>query len=103
MALRPALRGWPWQGRSAPPRGRLPSPLPESTGAQFHVATSGSDRNAGTAARPWRTIQKALDTLEPGQKGLVHAGTYVEDLRMERAGTASAPISVEAAPGGGTR
>ncbi len=65
----------------------------------FHVSTSGSDSNLGTSAAPWRTIQKALDTLDPNQKALVQGGTYVEDLHMERAGTASGPISVEAAPG----
>jgi Right handed beta helix region len=107
VALRPA--GGDGGGRglglgSPPPpggltRGRLPSPLPESTGAVFYVSTAGSDSNPGTAAAPWRTIQKALDTLQPNQKALVRGGTYVENLHMSRAGTASGPISVEAHPG----
>jgi Right handed beta helix region/Protein of unknown function (DUF1565) len=77
----------------------LPAAIPASTGQTFYVSTSGSDSAAGTQAAPWRTIQKALDTLQPGQRALVRAGTYTESLEMNRAGTSSAPISVEAYPG----
>jgi hypothetical protein len=94
----PGLESPPPPGGGRPPRGRLPSPLPESTGATFYVSTSGSDSNPGTQSAPWRTIQKALDTLSPGQRALVRSGTYAEDLRMDRAGTASDPISVESHP-----
>jgi hypothetical protein len=64
----------------------------------FSVAPGGSDANSGTAAAPWRTVQKALDTLQPGQRALVRAGTYAESLRFNRAGTAAAPITVEGYP-----
>ena len=73
--------------------------LPASSGQAFYVATNGSDSNAGTQAAPWRTIQKALNTLQPGQRALVRAGTYNESLVMNRAGTSSAPITVENFPG----
>jgi hypothetical protein len=73
--------------------------LPVSTGQVFYVATGGSDANAGTQAAPWRTIQKALNALQPGQRALVRAGTYVESLSMDRAGTALNPITVENYPG----
>jgi hypothetical protein len=73
--------------------------LPASTGQTFYVATNGSDSNAGTQSAPWRTIQKALNTLQPGQRALVRAGTYDESLAMDRAGTSSAPITVENFPG----
>jgi hypothetical protein len=73
--------------------------LAPASGRTFHVATSGSNSNPGTEAAPWRTIQKALDTLRPGQRALVRGGTYVEDLEMRRAGTASRPITVAARPG----
>jgi hypothetical protein len=49
--------------------------------------------------RPWRTIQRALDTLRPGQKAYVRAGTYRQSLVMDRAGKASAPITVRNYPG----
>ncbi len=83
----------PDDGDSLPPR------LPASTGTTFYVATTGSDSNPGSSAQPWRTIQKALSTLAAGQRALVRAGTYAENLSMTRAGTAAAPITVEAYPG----
>jgi uncharacterized protein YjdB len=77
----------------------LPVRLPLSLGAVFYVAPNGSDANSGTLLAPWRTIQKALNTLQPGQKAFVRAGTYREALTLDRAGTASAPITIEAYPG----
>ena len=77
----------------------LPARLPESTGSTFHVATGGSDSAAGSAAAPWRTVQKALNTLAPGQTALVHAGIYAQDLELTRAGSAAAPITIRNAPG----
>lgn len=63
------------------------------------MSTSGSDSNPGTQTAPWRTIQRALNVLQPGQQALVHGGTYTQDLMMSRSGTASAPITVAAYPG----
>lgn len=77
----------------------LPPPLPPSTGQTFYVATTGNDSNPGTLAQPWRTVQKALNTLQAGQRALVRAGTYPESLDVSRAGTAAAPITVENYPG----
>jgi Right handed beta helix region len=70
-----------------------------SEGRTFYVSNSGSNGNPGTAQRPWRTIQRALDTLRPGQSALVRSGTYVEDLDMRRSGRRSAPITVAGYPG----
>jgi hypothetical protein len=77
----------------------LPPALGPSTGQTFYVATTGSDSNPGTLEAPWRTVQKAFNALQPGQRALVRAGTYAESLTMRRAGTAAAPITVENYPG----
>jgi Fibronectin type III domain/Right handed beta helix region len=77
----------------------LPPPIPESTGPVAYVATTGSDSNDGTLASPWRTIQKAFNTLRPGEQALVRGGTYTQSVVMQRAGTVTAPITVEAYPG----
>lgn len=104
----PATRTWTIEDAAPPPPppppppgggASLPAPLAQSTGAVFHVATTGSDSNPGTAAAPWLTVQKALNTLQAGQKALVHAGTYTQALDLTRACTAAAPCTVEAAPG----
>jgi hypothetical protein len=84
---------------AARPGSGLPRPLARSRGRLHHVAVMGNDRNPGTSERPWRTVQRALDRLRPGERAYVHAGTYAEDLVMRRAGTARAPITVLAAPG----
>jgi hypothetical protein len=77
----------------------LPARLAQSTGTVFYVAPNGSNTNPGTLDAPWQTIQKALNTLQPGQKAYVRGGTYREALSMGRAGTAAAPITIEAYPG----
>jgi hypothetical protein len=77
----------------------LPPPLGPSTGQTFYVSTTGSDSSPGTLAAPWRTVQKAFNTLQPGQRALVRAGTYAERVDVRRAGTAAAPITVENYPG----
>lgn len=92
--------GIPPGGGTSPGVGpSLPARLPQSSGATYHVATSGSDSAAGSEAAPWRTVQKALNTLAPGQAALVHAGVYAQDLELTRAGSASAPITIRNAPG----
>jgi len=63
------------------------------------VSTAGSDTNPGTATAPWRTIQKALDTLRMGEIALVHGGVYNENLVFRHAGLPSNPITVRNFPG----
>jgi parallel beta helix pectate lyase-like protein/F5/8 type C domain-containing protein/uncharacterized protein DUF1565 len=109
VAPQSAGPGWaaPWRA------GVLPAPLGPSTGTVRYVATSGSDANPGTAARPWRSISKALSAAVPGDRVLVRAGTYSGTAGAgpdcggsvgpcvygSPKGTASAPITVEAYPG----
>ena len=85
--------------RSGAAAARLPRLLPRSRGATFYVAQNGRDSNPGTRQRPWRTVQRALNRLRPGQRALVRRGTYAQDHVIERAGTAGAPITLAAYPG----
>jgi len=41
-------------------------PFTVAPGNVYFVATSGSDKNAGTFAAPWRTLLKARDMMQPG-------------------------------------
>jgi hypothetical protein len=88
-------------GSSPPPpeNTTLPPRLPDSTGQRFYVSPQGSDSAAGSSAEPWRTVQKAFDTLRPGQIALVRAGTYRENVVVRRGGTARAPVTVRNEPG----
>ena len=68
----------------------------------WYVSTSGDDRaaDAGTEARPLRTIARAISLVRPGEAVIIREGVYPERLRIEeRDGTATAPITVRAAPG----
>ncbi len=74
----------------------LPARMPESTGAIFYVSTSGSDSNPGTQAQPWRTVTKAANTLTSGQKALVAAGVYAENVIIRRDMRGPEPATIEA-------
>src|SRR5579871_458275 len=58
------------------------------------------DSGPGTSARPFRTINKAAQILQPGERVVIASGTYRECVRPARGGTGPAQmISYEAAPG----
>jgi hypothetical protein len=66
----------------------------------YHVAIGGADENPGTRDHPWKTIQKAAEVLQPGDRVLIHAGTYREWVRPPRGGTSEEKrIIYQAAPG----
>lgn len=56
-------------------------------GDQYYVATDGNDANPGSMAQPWRTIQKAANTLVAGDTVIVRVGTYPERITTVRGGT----------------
>jgi hypothetical protein len=59
-----------------------------------------SDTNPGTAAMPFKTIGRAAELLQPGERVLVASGVYREWVCPARGGTDSEHIiSYEAAPG----
>ena len=65
----------------------------------YYASTRGNDRDAGSIARPWRTLQFALDRLGPGDTLFVRGGTYFERLTASVHGTPGAPIVVRSYPG----
>ncbi len=72
---------------------------PHSTFAATHYyvdSVSGSDTNPGTTDRPWRTIQKAANTMVAGDTCHVRAGTYNERVQVSRSGASGAPIVYQA-------
>ena len=54
-----------------------------ATANDIHVATTGSDDNAGTESAPLLTIHKAMEMVQPGDRVLVHEGTYYITERIK--------------------
>jgi hypothetical protein len=67
--------------------------------AEYHVAATGDDANAGTPAAPWRTLARACATVGPGDTVWLGAGTYRETLRPRVPGTNGAVIRFAARSG----
>lgn len=67
---------------------------------EYHVSMKGSDKNNGTVASPFRTINKAASVAMPGDIVIVHAGVYREMIVPVRGGLSdSKRITYMAAPG----
>jgi parallel beta helix pectate lyase-like protein/List-Bact-rpt repeat protein len=64
----------------------------------FYVDPAGNDSAAGSSAAPWRTLQKAADTVRAGDLVIVRAGHYA-GLYLTTSGTATDPITFRGEPG----
>ena len=63
-------------------------------------SAKADDNGPGTSEQPFRTINKAAQVLQPGERVVIASGTYRECVRPVRGGTGPAQmISYEAAPG----
>jgi len=61
---------------------------------------SASDTNEGTAQHPFRTINRAAEVVEPGERVLVEAGIYREEVQPRRGGDGpDTMVTFEAEPG----
>lgn len=64
---------------------------------EYYVEKGGNDDNPGTRMQPFRTIQKAVELMQPGDSCTVSRGLYRECLRPVRSGKAGSPILIQAA------
>lgn len=66
----------------------------------YHVSTTGSDQNPGTATAPLQTINAAAQLAVAGDTVLVHAGEYREWVKPKHTGLSNTRrITYQAAPG----
>ena len=70
----------------------LPFTATVAVGSAYHVAPTGDDTAPGSAARPFRTIQRAAEAAHPGDTVLVHPGIYRERVAPSRGGVDGKPI-----------
>jgi len=66
-----------------------------ASAATYEVAPNGNDSGVGSAAAPWKTLQKAALTLKAGDTVLINDGIYA-GFRMRTSGTAAARIVFKA-------
>lgn len=68
--------------------------------AEFFVATTGSDSNAGTQGSPFKTLNKAIATANPGDTVWMRGGThfYQNAVSPAKVGSASSWITVDTWP-----
>jgi len=64
----------------------------------FYVDPAGNDSAAGSSVSPWRTLQKAANTVRAGDLVIVRAGHYA-GLYLTTSGTATDPITFRGDPG----
>jgi hypothetical protein len=65
-----------------------------------NTSTNADDNGPGSSEKPFRTINKAAQVLQPGERVVIASGTYRECVRPARGGTGPTQmISYEAAPG----
>ncbi|MDD5528694.1 MAG: PQQ-binding-like beta-propeller repeat protein [bacterium] len=64
------------------------TPVPYITykSVKYVNCNGGNDGNSGTETSPWATIQKAANTLQPGEAVIVKGGTYHETVTPQNAG-----------------
>jgi hypothetical protein len=55
-------------------------PVAYAAGKTYYVALLGSDSNPGTAAQPFRTIQRCASVAASGDTCVIRAGTYRETI-----------------------
>jgi hypothetical protein len=60
--------------------------------AELYVSPTGNDAGPGTLAAPWKTLQRAANTAQPGDVVYVRGGKYAERVKFNVSGTAEAPI-----------
>jgi Right handed beta helix region len=72
-------------------------PSPAKAANTYYVSPSGNDSNPGTQTQPWKTIQKAANTLAAGDKVVVAAGDYsTQRVNISKSGASGAPITYQA-------
>jgi hypothetical protein len=60
----------------------------------YYVSINGIDTNPGTLLLPYKTLQKGVDKLSPGDTLFLRGGNYNQKVKVNNSGTSSAPITV---------
>jgi hypothetical protein len=76
------------------------SPAHAATTCSAYAGPAGNDANPGTAAAPFRTVQKLVNSLSAGRTGCLSGGaSFVESVTFGAGGTAGSPVTLTTEPG----
>ncbi|MBT3378426.1 MAG: hypothetical protein HN742_01710 [Lentisphaerae bacterium] len=75
-------------------------PTNQGNASEYCVSPHGDDANPGTVERPFRTLAKATEVLQPGDTCLLRGGRYRETIALREVGDVTRPITFAAYPGG---
>ena len=64
----------------------------------YFVSTNGNDQHNGSAEKPLKSFIKAIELMTPGDTMMVYAGTYQEQLIIDKSGTEDAWLTFMAMP-----
>ncbi len=68
--------------------------------SKYVDAANGSDSNDGLSVNTaWKTLQKGISNVQPGDTLLIRGGTYSANIIVSITGTASSPIKLTNYPG----
>lgn len=87
-----------------PAAARIDAAAPSGTACTRYASPAGNDRARGTKAAPFKTPQRLVDSLRPGQTGCLRGGRYDEGedgyiMRVGHGGRQGAPIRLRSHPG----
>jgi len=68
----------------------------QDVGVYYVDGSNGSDSNPGTSSAPWKTIQKAADSIPAPSTVTVRAGSYAEHVKVTRSGGPAGLITFQA-------
>lgn len=68
------------------------------TAANHYLARDGNDADAGTKERPWQTLERASQGLQPGDTLTIRPGTYTGTLTISGQSPADEPLTVRCEP-----
>ena len=70
----------------------------------YYVSAAASKSGDGSSNSPWRTISDAMKSnLKPGDEVVVKSGTYHEQVRITKSGSADKYITVRSEVPGGAK
>ena len=75
------------------------SPPARTGGRTFVIAPGGADQNPGTVLGPWRTLARALGSVQPGDTVFLREGEYPPGTLIKASGTRGKPIVFRNFPG----